>query len=86
MERRRARALVQRALDVLDLKRRAVFVMHDFDGVAVPEIARTLGIPLNTTYSVLRLARRDFAAAVRRMSRPARSVPAQDVRVDGGGP
>ena len=59
-----------RALDALDLDRRSVFVMHELDGQAVPEIARTLSIPLNTAYSRLRLARRDFVDAVKR----ARSV------------
>jgi RNA polymerase sigma-70 factor (ECF subfamily) len=61
-----ARALLMTALDDLPLDRRAVLVMHDLDGVAVPEIATTLEIPLNTAYSRLRLARADLAAAVRR--------------------
>jgi RNA polymerase sigma-70 factor (ECF subfamily) len=59
------RALVARALGALDLDRRAVFVMHELEGQAVPEIARALAIPLNTAYSRLRLARRDFVDAVR---------------------
>ena len=61
-----ARALLMSALDELPLERRAVLVMHDLDGVAVPEIAAALEIPLNTAYSRLRLARADLAAAVRR--------------------
>ena len=60
------RQRVARALEALDLDRRAVFVMHELDGQAVPEIARTLAIPLNTAYSRLRLARRDFVDAVKR--------------------
>jgi RNA polymerase sigma-70 factor (ECF subfamily) len=56
-----------RALDELDLAQRAVFVMHDLDGVAIPEIASMLGIPLNTAYSRLRLARTAFDRAVRRL-------------------
>lgn len=64
--RRQGRALVAQALETLDLDRRAVFVMHDIDGHAMPEIAAALGIPLNTAYSRLRLARADFAVAVRR--------------------
>ena len=66
---RQDRALVARALDTLDLDRRAVFVMHELEGQAVPEIARTLDVPLNTAYSRLRLARRDFVEAVRRTRR-----------------
>jgi RNA polymerase sigma-70 factor (ECF subfamily) len=39
--------------------------MHDLNGHSAPEIAGTLGIPLNTVYSRLRVARTEFAAAVR---------------------
>lgn len=63
------RRLVLAALQHVELHRRAVFVMADIDGVAVPEIARTLGIGLNTAYSRLRLAREDFRAAVTRLSK-----------------
>jgi RNA polymerase sigma-70 factor (ECF subfamily) len=65
-----ARRLVLRALDGIELDRRAVLVLHDIDGHGVPEIAEALAIPLNTAYSRLRLARADFKAAVRRL-RPA---------------
>ena len=62
-----ARALLMKALDALDLARRAVFVMHELDEIAIPEIAAVLGIPLNTAYSRLRLARAEVAAAARRL-------------------
>ncbi|MGA9524262.1 MAG: RNA polymerase sigma factor [Myxococcaceae bacterium] len=52
--------LAMRALDALELDRRAVFVMHEIDGHPIPEVAAAIGIPLNTAYSRLRLARRDF--------------------------
>jgi RNA polymerase sigma-70 factor (ECF subfamily) len=55
-----------KALDGLDLDRRAVFVMHELDEIPVPEVANTLAIPLNTAYSRLRLARVDVAAAIQR--------------------
>jgi RNA polymerase sigma-70 factor (ECF subfamily) len=67
MLRRERQRLVARALDDLELDRRAVFVMHDIDGHVMPDIAAALGIPLNTAYSRLRLARVDFAAAVKRV-------------------
>ena len=67
MLRRERQRLVARALDELELDRRAVFVMHDIDGHVMPDIAAALGVPLNTAYSRLRLARADFAAAVRRV-------------------
>lgn len=67
MLRRERQRLVARALDELELDRRAVFVMHDIDGHVMPDIATALAIPLNTAYSRLRLARADFAAAVKRV-------------------
>jgi len=68
-----ARAVLMKALDGLDLDRRAVFVMHELDEIPVPEIASTLGIPLNTAYSRLRLARADVAAAIQRFRAGERS-------------
>lgn len=63
------RALVQKALQYVELHRRAVFVMAEFDDVAVPEIALALGIGVNTAYSRLRLARKDFHEAASRLLR-----------------
>jgi RNA polymerase sigma-70 factor, ECF subfamily len=64
---------VARALDALEFRRRAVFVLHEIDGFPIPEVARALGIPVNTAYSRLRLAREDFEAAIRRLD-PERSL------------
>jgi RNA polymerase sigma-70 factor, ECF subfamily len=61
------RALVEAALDCVELDRRAVLLLHDVDEVPVPEIARELGIPLATAYSRLRLAREELTAAVHRL-------------------
>ncbi|HSQ63698.1 MAG TPA: RNA polymerase sigma factor [Polyangiaceae bacterium] len=61
------RQLVLDALATLDLERCAVFVMFEVDEVPMNEIARSFGIPVNTGYSRLRLAREDFAAAVKRL-------------------
>ncbi len=68
MLRHERQRLVVRALAELELDRRAVFVMHDIDGHVMPDIAAALGVPLNTAYSRLRLARADFAAAVARLT------------------
>ena len=68
-----ARAVLMKALDGLDLDRRAVFVMHELDEIPMPEIARTLAIPLNTAYSRLRLARADVAQAIQRFRAGERS-------------
>ena len=62
-----ARRRVLRALGELHEDQRAVLVLHDLDELGAPAIAEALGIPLNTAYSRLRLARRDFLAAARRL-------------------
>jgi RNA polymerase sigma-70 factor (ECF subfamily) len=55
------------ALEALELGRRAVFILHDLDEIAMPEVARELEIPLNTAYSRLRLARSELARTVSRL-------------------
>jgi RNA polymerase sigma-70 factor (ECF subfamily) len=57
MDQAQKRSLLVAALQDVELERRAVLLMHDLDGIGVPEIAEQLGIPLNTAYSRLRLAR-----------------------------
>jgi RNA polymerase sigma-70 factor (ECF subfamily) len=49
------------SLDRLSAEQRAVFVMHELDERSGPEIAETLGIPLNTAYSRIRAARSEMA-------------------------
>lgn len=61
------RSLALEALEAIELDRRAVFVLHELDEVAIPEVANALGIPTNTAYSRLRLARREFNGAVKRL-------------------
>jgi len=67
------RSLLLRALDLLAEERRDVLVLHDLDGISMPDIARALDVPLNTAYSRLRLGREDIAAAVRRLQIGGRS-------------
>lgn len=50
--------IVDQALLALDVDRRAVLIMHDFDGHTGQEIADTLGIPLTRVFGRLRSARR----------------------------
>jgi len=61
----RERQLVLAALARIELTRRGVFIMHDIEGRAVPEIAQALDIPVGTAYSRLRQARVDFSNAIR---------------------
>jgi RNA polymerase sigma-70 factor (ECF subfamily) len=64
---RQARALLDEVLESMDLEKRAVFVMHELDGMTVPDIARTVEVPVATAYSRLRLAREQFDAGIKRL-------------------
>ena len=57
------------ALESISEERRPVFILFELDGVPMQEIADTLGIPPNTAYSRLRLAREEFSAAARRRAK-----------------
>jgi RNA polymerase sigma-70 factor (ECF subfamily) len=61
------RDLLWRALATLDDDRRAVVILHDFEGRTGAEIATIVDAPVNTVHSRLRLARADLLAAVRRL-------------------
>ena len=54
------------ALDTIDVGRRAVLVLHEIEEMTAPQIARVLGIPLNTVYSRLRVARAELEEALGR--------------------
>jgi RNA polymerase sigma-70 factor (ECF subfamily) len=55
---------LDRALASLDEEKRAVFVLAEIEELTGPEIAAALDLKLNTVYSRLRAARRDFDAAL----------------------
>ncbi len=74
LENEERRRMVHEALDHLDDEKRAVFILHELDEIAMPEIATTLGIPANTAYSRLRLARQDFRQALERVVLRAKSA------------
>lgn len=59
--------LALKALEAIEIDRRAVFVLHEIDGVPIPEVASALGIPTSTAYSRLRLARQEFNLAAKRL-------------------
>jgi RNA polymerase sigma-70 factor (ECF subfamily) len=61
------RGLVMLALEHVEIERRAVFILHELDECPMKEIAESLGIPLFTAYSRLRVAREEFTVAVRRL-------------------
>lgn len=60
---------VQAFLEELAAPQREVFVLAELEQQSAPEIAATLGAPLNTIYSRLRLARAHFEAWVRETDR-----------------
>ena len=62
-----ARDVVMRAVQQLDMERRAIFVLSELDGHAMPEVAESLSVPLNTAYSRLQAARETFETVVRDM-------------------
>jgi RNA polymerase sigma-70 factor, ECF subfamily len=66
-EERSVLALVERALNELDLKKRAVFVLFELMGESCDDIARGLSIPVGTVHSRLGAARRQFQDAFVRL-------------------
>lgn len=60
------------ALDAMDFEKRSLIVMHDLEGIAVPEIAALLAVPVNTAYSRLRLARGEFEKQIVKLTGGAR--------------
>ncbi len=70
LERREDARRFEAALEHLDLEQRAVLSLFELEGMAGPDIAVALEIPLGTVYSRLRLARAAFRRAVRRQALP----------------
>lgn len=67
LEQRRARQLLDRVLDEMDLDLRAVFVLFELEEMSTTEIASLLSIPHGTVASRLRRAREDFERSVRKL-------------------
>jgi len=76
LETKERRALLDRLIAGLSEKRRAVLVMFEVDGYSGEEIAEILDVPINTVWTRLHHARRDFleglAAARAQEAREAR--------------
>jgi len=76
VERRRALARLDRALDQLDDDKRAVFVLFELEQVPMAEVAEAAGCPLQTAYSRLHAARKIVEAALApKPASPRRSNP-----------
>jgi len=63
---REAARFIDRFLDGLEDDLRAAFVLAEMEQLTAPEIAVVVGVPLNTVYSRLRLARIAFTRAIAR--------------------
>jgi RNA polymerase sigma-70 factor (ECF subfamily) len=61
---REAAEFVARFVAALDEKKRDVFVLALLEQMTIPEVAETLGVPLNTAYTRLRAVRQEFAKAL----------------------
>ena len=66
LSRAQAAAAVAAILETMDEDKRVVFALVELEQLPVPDVARLLGLKLNTAYSRLRLARRAFEAALAR--------------------
>jgi RNA polymerase sigma-70 factor (ECF subfamily) len=64
LARREALSVLDAALATIDMTRRAVLVLHDIEEMTAPEIAGVIGIPINTVYSRLRVARGELQEAL----------------------
>ena len=66
-DRQRARAVLDRVLESMDLDLRAVFVLYELEEMTMAEIAITLELAPGTVASRLRRAREAFQATVARL-------------------
>ena len=64
LDRREQLGRLDRALGTIEVGRRAVLVLHEIEEMKAPQISEVLGIPLNTVYSRLRVARGELETAL----------------------
>lgn len=67
IDRRERLDLLDRALSMIEMNRRAVLVLFEIEQLSAPEISRALDLPLNTVYSRLRVARGELERALRQL-------------------
>jgi RNA polymerase sigma-70 factor, ECF subfamily len=74
-DQKRAREMLDRLLEHIELDARAVFVLFEIEGFTVPEIADLLKVPLGTAASRLRRSREQFLALIEACSPPGAPAP-----------
>jgi RNA polymerase sigma-70 factor (ECF subfamily) len=67
LDQKRAREILDRVLDAMPDKLRAVFVLFELEGLTTDEIAEALSLPRGTVASRMRRARDEFEAQVKRL-------------------
>jgi RNA polymerase sigma-70 factor (ECF subfamily) len=67
VEQKDARAMLDRALETMELEIRTVFVLFEIEEMSIAEIAALLEIPIGTVSSRLRRAREEFQARIERL-------------------
>jgi RNA polymerase sigma-70 factor (ECF subfamily) len=70
VESREAEALVSRVLERMSAKKREVFVLYEIEGLEGEAIAELVGAPVNTVWTRLHHARKDFERMARRELEP----------------
>jgi RNA polymerase sigma-70 factor (ECF subfamily) len=68
VDRNKALAWLDRALDLLDDDKRAVFVLFEIEALPMAEVAAAVGCPLQTAYARLYAARRIVEAEMARIA------------------
>ena len=71
--RREQRELAERALNRLEVAKRATFVMFEIESLSCTEIAELMNVPVGTVYSRLHSARRQLEKRLTPRSRAARA-------------
>ena len=66
LDQHRARTLLDRVLEELEMELRTVFILYELEGLTAAEIAVTLGVPKGTAASRLRRAREAFQQGLKR--------------------
>jgi RNA polymerase sigma-70 factor, ECF subfamily len=68
LDQKRARAHLDRILAAMTVDLRAVFVLHELEGMTMEQIAKCVGVPLGTVASRLRRAREHFDGEIARLT------------------
>ncbi len=69
LERKQSQRIMAALLSKMNVDRRAAFVLFEIDGLSGEEIARIQGVPVNTIWKRLHVARKEFLALVARYQR-----------------